>query len=124
MRHNLHMQLPMTQVIAVRGFHWVDDPEHQLLVSIGKPEETPDGGGEFYCPIQTNGFGDDEFVQAIFGVDGFQAIELAMRFIGYRLTDIKTPRMAGDCVGSSVTMGSYQRTGRKSNSAITSVKSS
>jgi len=48
MRHNLHMQLPMTQVIAVRGFHWVDDPEHQLLVSIGKPEETPDGGGEFY----------------------------------------------------------------------------
>ena len=34
------------------------------------------------------GFGDDQFVQPIFGVDGFQAIDLALRFIGYRLTDI------------------------------------
>jgi hypothetical protein len=34
------------------------------------------------------GFGDDQFVQAIFGLDAFQAIELALRFIGYRLTDI------------------------------------
>jgi hypothetical protein len=78
----------MTEVIAVRRFWWVDDPERQLLVSIGKPQETPGVTGEFYCPIQMNGFGDDEAVQAICGVDGFQAIELALRFIGYRLMDI------------------------------------
>jgi hypothetical protein len=78
----------MTDVIAVRRFWWVDDPERQLLVRIGKPEETPGVEGEFYCPIQMHGFGDDEAVQAICGVDGFHAIELALRFIGYRLADI------------------------------------
>ena len=82
------MQTPMTEVIAVRNFWWEGEPERRVLVSIGKPKEAPRGTGEFYCPIQTNGFGDDEFVQPIFGVDGFQAIELALRFIGYRLTDI------------------------------------
>ena len=34
------------------------------------------------------GLGDNEFVTAIFGVDGFQSIELALRFIGQRLADI------------------------------------
>lgn len=62
------MRFPMTEVIAVRRFWWIDDPERQLLASIGKPEETPDGAGEFYCPIQMNGFGDDGAVQAICGV--------------------------------------------------------
>jgi hypothetical protein len=42
----------------------------------------------FYCPIQITGLGDDDFVQPIFRVDGFQAIELALRFIGWRLSDI------------------------------------
>lgn len=55
---------------------------------IGNPQETPGGNGEFYCSIQTTGLGDDEFVQPIFGVDGFQAIELALLFIGSRLSDI------------------------------------
>ena len=80
----------MTEVIAVRRFWWVDQPDHQLVVSIGKPQETPGGAGEFYCPVQVTGFGDDESVQPIFGVDGFQAVELALRFIGHRLTDINS----------------------------------
>jgi hypothetical protein len=78
----------MTEVIAIRLFWWADEPERRLLVSIGKPQEALGGKGEFYCPIQMTGFGDDQFVQAIFGVDAFQAIELALRFIGHRLTDI------------------------------------
>ena len=82
------MQVPMTDVIAVRRFCWVDDPEHQLLVSIGEPQKAPGGTGEFYCPIQTEGFGNDEFVQPIYGIDEFQAIELALKYIGYRLSDI------------------------------------
>ncbi len=78
----------MTDVIAVRRFWWVDEPQQQLLVSIGKPEEAPSGAGEFYCPVQTSGFGNDDFVQPIYGIDGFQAIELALRFIGHRVADI------------------------------------
>ena len=53
-----------------------------------KPAETPGVAGEFYRPIQMTGLGDNEFVTAIFGVDGFQSIELALRFIGQRLADI------------------------------------
>lgn len=78
----------MTEVIAVRRFWWVEKPGRELVVSIGKPEATPGGEGEFYCPIQTTGFGDDQSVQPIFGVDALQAIELAIRFIGWRLMDI------------------------------------
>ena len=82
------MQLPMTEVIAVRRFWWDGEPERPLLVSIGKPLQTTDSKGEFYCPIQTTGFGSDNSVQPIFGVDAFQAIELAMRYVGWRMFDI------------------------------------
>jgi len=78
----------MTEIIAARHLWWEGEPDRRVLVSIGKPREAPGGAGEFYCPIQTTGLGDDDLVQPIFGVDGFQAIELALRFIGYRLTDI------------------------------------
>lgn len=82
------MQVPMTEVIAVRRLWWEGEPRREVLVRIGKPTETLGITGEFYCPIQTSGLGNDEFATAIFGVDGFQAIELAVRFIGYRLADI------------------------------------
>ena len=78
----------MTEVIAVRRFWWVGEPNRPVLVSIGKPQVAAGGAGEFYCPFQVTGLGDDERVEAIFGVDGFQAVELALRYIGYRLTDI------------------------------------
>jgi hypothetical protein len=78
----------MTEVIAIRRFWWEGEPDHPLFVNIGKPAQTPDSRGEFYCPIQTTGFGDDEFVQPIFGADAFQAIELAIRFVGYRMFSI------------------------------------
>jgi hypothetical protein len=82
------MQLPMTEVIAVRRFWWDGEPERPLFVSIGKPVQAADGKGEFYCPIQTVGFGNDSYVQPIFGVDAFQAMELAIRFVGWRMFDI------------------------------------
>jgi hypothetical protein len=67
---------------------WEGEKNREVLVTIGKPAETPGVAEEFYCPIQTTGLGDDEFVTAVFGVDGFQAIELALRFISQRLTEI------------------------------------
>jgi hypothetical protein len=79
------MQPEMTEVIAVRRFWWEHDSSRQLLVSIGKPTQSPEGEGEFYCPIQTSGFGDDEGLEAIFGVDAFQALELAIRYVGWRV---------------------------------------
>jgi hypothetical protein len=82
------MQPPMTEVIAVRRFWWEHEPNRQLLVSVGKPTQSPDTQGEFYCPIQTSGFGNNEQVEAIFGVDAFQALELAMRYVGWRLSAI------------------------------------
>src|SRR5215469_12399014 len=82
------MKVPMTEVIAVRRLSWEGEKNREVLVTIGKPAETPGVAEEFYCPIQTTGLGDDEFVTAIFGVDGFQAIELALRFIGQRLAEI------------------------------------
>jgi hypothetical protein len=82
------MQVAMTEMIAVRRFWWDNEPDRPLLVAIGKPAQTPDNDGEFYCPIQTTGFGNDNFVQPIFGADAFQAIELAIRFVGYRMFDI------------------------------------
>jgi len=82
------MKVSMTEVIAVRRLSWEGEENRWVLVSIGKPAETPGGAGEFYCPIQMTGLGDTEFVTAIFGVDGFQALELALRFIGQRLADI------------------------------------
>lgn len=82
------MQVTMTEVIATRRFWWEGEPDRHLLVNIGKPAQTPDSKGEFYCPIQTTGLGNDGFVQPIFGVDAFQAIELAIRYVGWRMFDI------------------------------------
>jgi len=82
------MQVSMTEVIAVRRFWWDGEPDRHLLVSIGRPAQTADSKGEFYCPIQTTGFGNDTFVQPIFGVDAIQAIELAIRYVAWRMFDI------------------------------------
>ena len=79
------MQVPMTEVIAVRRFWWEGEPERQLLVSVGKPAQTPGMDGLFYCPIQTSGFGDDDRVEGIFGVDAFEAIEFAVQYVSSKM---------------------------------------
>jgi hypothetical protein len=78
----------MTEVIAVRRFWWADDPDHKLSVSIGKPAPDGEDFNAYYCPIQTTGFGNDGHVQAIYGVDACQALELAMKHVQYRVWDI------------------------------------
>jgi hypothetical protein len=62
----------------------------ESAVLIGKPAEAPNSQGEFYCPIHSVGLGNDEIITAIFGVDGFHSLELALRFIGSRLADINS----------------------------------
>lgn len=82
------MKVAMTEVIAVRRLLWKGVPDHEVLVRIGKPAETPGVASEFYCPIQTTGLGSNELDTAVFGIDALQAIELAIRFVRYRLVDI------------------------------------
>ena len=62
-------------------------PRRELHVRIGKPSPAPTELGGFYCPIEMTGFRADK-PTAIFGVDAFQAIELALRFVCYRVTSI------------------------------------
>ena len=78
----------MTEVIAVRRLSCEGEPIREVVVSIGKPAEDPSREEWFYCPIQTTGLGKDDFMTAIVGIDAFQAIELAVRFVGQRLADI------------------------------------
>jgi hypothetical protein len=49
----------MTEVIAVRRLSWEGAPNPEVLVSVGKPAETPGVTDEFYCPIQMTGLGND-----------------------------------------------------------------
>lgn len=82
------MRPEMTEVIAVLRLWWEDDSSRQLLVSIGKPTQSSNTEGEFYCPIEMSGLGNDEQVEPIFGIDAFQSLELAMQFVRWRLSAI------------------------------------
>jgi len=55
----------------------------QVFVRLGKPEESPQHD-EYHCPIQIVGLGDDK-VHMVFGVDAFQALQLALRCISFEL---------------------------------------
>ncbi|MGP4019321.1 DUF6968 family protein [Saccharopolyspora sp. 5N708] len=48
-----------------------------VIVKIGKPQPDPMPGGDWYCPRQVLGLG-DESVQATFGVDSLQAFLLCV----------------------------------------------
>ena len=71
------------EVIAVRRLFLLDEPGREILVKMGAPQKTP-GEEDFYCPFQITGIGDDR-PEAFLGVDGFQAMQLAMRYIGLKL---------------------------------------
>ena len=79
-------------VIAVRRLYLIDRPNREVLVKLGKPAKTP-GEDDFFCPFQITGIG-DEAIEAIVGIDEFQALELTVKFIGARLE-----RLNRDCGG-------------------------
>ena len=65
-------------VMATRKLQVLAEPEHEVLVKLGRPQPSPDGpqSGEYFCRFQITGVG-DERVRYAAGVDAFQAIELA-----------------------------------------------
>jgi hypothetical protein len=106
---NSRNKIPTTEVVAVRRLYWESEPRLEVLVSIGKPEEIPGPETWFHCPIQTSGLGKYDFLTTICGVDAFQAIELALRFVDSRLADIDAKSGGVAYAGS---MGLFQKTGR------------
>jgi hypothetical protein len=57
-----------------------------VVVRIGKPEPDPKPDGDWRCPFQITGLGDDAILFA-HGVDAVQALELCFQYIGIRLED-------------------------------------
>jgi len=71
------------EVIAARRLFLADEPNREIVVRIGKPEKTPEAD-DYFCPFQISGIG-DERIDAIFGIDAFQAMQLTLQYIGARL---------------------------------------
>jgi hypothetical protein len=55
----------------------------QVIVRLGKPQTSP-LGSEYYCEVQIVGLG-NERASRIFGIDAFQALELSLKYISFRL---------------------------------------
>jgi hypothetical protein len=73
------------EVIAERVLTLVHENGDTTKVSVrlGKPQASPDGD-EAHCACQITGIGDEK-VHEIFGIDAFQALQLALRYISFRL---------------------------------------
>ncbi|SRR5712692_8616580 len=76
------------EVIAQRKFSVLGSPEGSAGVSVllGKPVKLPDAP-DFYCPFQIIGMGSDK-IRCAYGIDAFQAIQLAMTAIGAYLNSL------------------------------------
>jgi Domain of unknown function (DUF6968) len=60
-----------------------DGSSRLVLVRLGKPERSPQADN-YYCPFQFVGLGSEK-VHRIFGLDAFQALQLAQRTISVLL---------------------------------------
>jgi hypothetical protein len=68
---------PLGELIATR---WLDlDGERAIRVTLDAPRREP--SGDYSCRVQIVGLGDDGILD-VWGVDGFQALELAFLTIG------------------------------------------
>jgi hypothetical protein len=83
------------QIIAERKFTILGALERGagVKVLLGKPEKLPDGP-DFYCPFQIVGMGSDK-VRCAYGIDAFQAIQLAMTAIGAFLKSLSESEEIG-----------------------------
>jgi hypothetical protein len=75
----------LLDIIAERELEKADDPASRVLVRIGRPVEDPEG--DWRCPFQITGLGDDT-VYAAFGIDSVQALALCLEMIRAQLADL------------------------------------
>jgi hypothetical protein len=73
------------EIIASRKFTLLLEGKEpaEVVVLMGKPQKFPDHA-DYYCPYEIKGFGPQR-VQAVGGVDAFQAMQLALSTIGVEL---------------------------------------
>jgi hypothetical protein len=69
--------VPLGRVIATRRFRLHRQPGTIVELRIGTPREMDQAA---YCPVQLVGLGDEK-VRRIFGVDTFQALQLAFHYL-------------------------------------------
>jgi hypothetical protein len=74
----------LEHVIAERALTLIDENGNSrtLSVTLGRPEQSSEN--EYCCPFRIVGLG-DERVEKIYGMDAFQALQLTLRFIAFRL---------------------------------------
>lgn len=68
------------EVVAERELEHARDDSVRVRVRIGRPTEDPAEGGDWRCPFQVLGLG-DERVHEAFGVDAVQALQLCFQMI-------------------------------------------
>ena len=70
-----------SEVVAERNLTITaeDGETRPVTVRIGKPIRTP-GANDFFCEVQIEGLGRDR-IHNIYGLDQFQALQLALSFI-------------------------------------------
>jgi hypothetical protein len=75
----------MGEIIAERVLTLLQDNGNatQVFVRLGKPQASSEGD-EYYCPFQVVGIGDEK-VRQISGIDAFQALQLTLRVISFKL---------------------------------------
>ncbi|GAA1303287.1 DUF6968 family protein [Pseudonocardia xinjiangensis] len=73
------MTYELGEVVAERQVDAIADDGHRtpVVLRIGKPLPDPLPGGDWYCPRQILGLG-DEAVEASFGVDSLQSLLLSV----------------------------------------------
>jgi len=71
------------EVVATRTLVLARDGDAAVAVTVllGKPQAE---GGDYYCPYQIKGAGDEK-VRCAYGVDAFQALQLALSILGVEL---------------------------------------
>lgn len=68
--------VPLGRVVATRRFELHAEVDRVVELRIGTPKAMAQ---DAYCPVQLLGIG-DERIKPVFGVDTFQALQLAFRY--------------------------------------------
>jgi hypothetical protein len=65
--------------ILVRRFHVVDEPEREIVLTIGKPRPYADPSGDWMCSVLIDGIPKSKR-RRIHGVDALQALQLSIEY--------------------------------------------
>ena len=83
------MKVGLGTVIAERRLRITGRPEADVRARLGQPLPLPDDPqDDYYCPYQITGLGDGKVRYAV-GVDGLQALELAIRILPTELDAVR-----------------------------------